>query len=128
MRTMQVRRTHLALVVDEHGGVAGIVSLEDALEELVGDIQDEYDQEPVQVEPLEEGFALSGDVLLEELAKTLEIGPIESVSDTLQGWMMEQLNRLPRPGDELALGEWTIRVVRVERRVITRAEAHRQDS
>ena len=125
MRTMQLRRTHLAVVVDEHGGVSGIVTLEDALEELVGDIQDEYDSEPVQVEPLEEGFALSGDVLLEDMAKTLEVEQPESASDTLQGWVMEQLARLPRPGDELKLEAWTIRVVTVERRVITRAEAHK---
>lgn len=125
MRTMQIRRTHLAMVVDEHGGVSGIVSLEDALEELVGDIQDEYDSEPVQVEPLEEGFALSGDVLLQDLAKTLQTDVPESESDTLQGWIMESLLRMPRAGDELELGEWTIRVVEVERRVITRAEAHK---
>ncbi len=125
MRTMQRQRTHLALVVDEHGGVSGLVTLEDALEELVGDIQDEYDQEATQVEPLEEGYALSGDVLLEDVEELLGVGPIASSSDTLQGWMMERLHRIPRPGDELALGPWTIRVVTVERRVVTRAEAHR---
>ncbi len=124
MRTMQLRRTHLAVVVDEHGGVCGVVSLEDALEELVGDIQDEYDQEPVQVQPLEEGFALAGDVLLEDLQRLLEVDPIESQSDTLQGWLMEGLKRMPRPGDELPLGTWTIRVIDVEQRVVSRAEAH----
>lgn len=124
MRTMQKQRTHLAMVVDEHGGVSGIVSLEDALEELVGDIQDEYDSEPVQVESLEDGYALAGDILLEELARLLQVDAIASDADTLQGWLMEQLSRIPRAGDEVLLGSWTIRVATVEKRVVTRAEAH----
>ena len=128
MRTMQRKRTHLALLVDEHGGVSGIVSLEDALEELVGDIQDEYDAELAQVEALDDGFALAGDVLLEELARVLELPSIESSSDTLQGWMMERLGRLPKPGDETRLGDWMLQVKIVEGRVLKRAEAQRVEA
>ena len=128
MRTMQRKRTHLSLLVDEHGGVSGIVTLEDTLEELVGDIQDEYDAEAAQVEELDGGFALTGDLLLEEVARVLETPEIDASSDTLQGWMMERLGRLPRVGDETMLGEWTIRVTAVDDRVLTRAEASRDES
>ncbi|MEZ4241630.1 MAG: hemolysin family protein [Myxococcota bacterium] len=124
MRRMQARRTHLAVVVDEHGGVAGVVSLEDALEELVGDIQDEYDEELQDVQPIDGGFALSGSVLLEDLAPLLQIRVPDSDSDTLQGWLMEHLERIPRPGDRLVLDGWRFDVVEVEQRTVTRAEAH----
>ncbi|MCA9490626.1 MAG: CBS domain-containing protein, partial [Myxococcales bacterium] len=123
MRRMQARRTHLAIVVDEHGGVAGVVSLEDALEELVGDIQDEYDEELQTVQPIEGGFALSGAVLLEDLAPVLRIAVPDVDADTLQGWLMAHLERIPRPGDQLVLMGWRFDVIEVSHRAITRVEA-----
>jgi CBS domain containing-hemolysin-like protein len=124
MRTMQRKRTHLAIVIDEHGGVCGIVTLEDALEELVGDIQDEYDQERDTLTRRDEGgFAMTGAVLLNELCPALGVATPDSDADTLQGWLMEELERLPRAGDELRLGRWMIRVLEVHARAVTHAEA-----
>jgi CBS domain containing-hemolysin-like protein len=123
MRRMQARRTHLALVVDEHGGVSGVVSLEDALEELVGDIQDEYDEELQDAQTIEGGFALSGSILLEDLAPLLHVKVPESDADTLQGWLMEHLERVPRPGDQVTLAGWRFDVIEVQHRAITRVEA-----
>jgi len=130
MRQMQKKRTHLAVVVDEHGGVAGVVSLEDALEELVGDIQDEYDSEPEILEPIDNGYSVAGEIQLKQLAEVLDIGPISSSADTLQGWTMEQLGRLPRRGDEIALDGWTLRITKMDQRtrVLTRAEVLRQQA
>ena len=123
---MQRRRTHLAAVVDEHGGVSGVVSLEDALEELVGEIQDEYDEETDPIRAVDGGFVMLGGVALDTVARTLGVKLPDADSDTLQGWVMEVLERLPGPGDEVQLEDWTIRVVEVVERSITRAEAHRK--
>ena len=125
MRTMQRRHTHLAMVVDEYGGVSGVVSLEDALEELVGEILDEYDEEPDPIHRVDGGFRLIGAAPLHAVAQALEVPLPQTDSDTLQGWLMEQLERLPTPGDEVAFGEYTVRIVEVFERTITRAEAQK---
>ncbi|MBX2797171.1 MAG: hemolysin family protein [Myxococcales bacterium] len=127
MRRMQQRRSHLSLVLDESGGVAGLVTLEDALEELVGEIQDEYDHEELEeVQPLEDGgYALAGGLLLVRVAALLRVPAPESRSTTLQGWLMEMLERVPESGDTLPLGDWSVEVVDVEDRTVVRAEATR---
>lgn len=123
MRRMQLRRVHMALVVDEAGAVSGLVTMEDALEELVGEIQDEYDHE---IEPFQQleggGYAVAGGLLLRRLASLLGERAPESRADTLQGYLMEQLERLPKPGDEVPLGSWTVAVREVEDRTVLRAE------
>jgi CBS domain containing-hemolysin-like protein len=123
MRTMQSNRTHLAMVIDEYGGVAGVVTLEDALEELVGDIQDEYDHESGVVEQLDAGYRFDGAAPMEEVAQALDVERPDSRADTLQGLLMERLQRLPRKGDRITLGAWTLEVVEVEGRRTTAAEA-----
>lgn len=126
MRRMQTRRVHLALVVNESGAVSGVVTMEDALEELVGEIQDEYDQEFEPIQELEDGgYAVAGGLLLLRLASLLGEPPPESRASTLQGWLMEQLERLPKAGDTVQLGRWTIEVREVEDRSVVRADAQR---
>ncbi|MEN0067007.1 MAG: hemolysin family protein [Myxococcota bacterium] len=126
MRRMQRRRTHLALVVDERGTVAGLVTLEDALEELVGEIHDEYDQEDAEIETLGDGtYAFSGAVLLDEVVEILQVAEPESRAHTLQGWLMEELERLPESGDVVNLGHWSLRIAGLEGRTVRRVEASR---
>ncbi len=125
MRRMQARRTHLAVVIDEHGVVAGVVSLEDALEELVGEIQDEHDDEAGEIRQTDEGFAFSGVLNLDEMCAALEVPLFESDADTLQGWLMEALERLPVEGDTLTLGPWRLVVVDVDQRAVKQVDATR---
>ncbi|MEO0602746.1 MAG: transporter associated domain-containing protein, partial [Myxococcota bacterium] len=126
MRRMQRRRTHLALVVDERGSVAGLVTLEDALEELVGEIHDEYDQEAAEIEARSDGsFAFMGSVLLPEVVDLLRVAGPESRAHTLQGWLMEVLERLPEEGDVVHLGGWSLSVRAMDGRSIRRVEAVR---
>lgn len=126
MRRMQTRRSHLAVVIDEHGSVAGVVSLEDALEELVGEIQDEHDEdEAVEIRETEHGFALAGVLNVDEMCTVLGIPEFETDADTVQGWLMEHLERLPVVGDEVAVGPWMLRVSQVEERSVTRVDAIR---
>jgi len=127
MRRMQRRRSHLALVVDERGTVAGLVTLEDALEELVGEIHDEYDQEDAEIEARPDGtFGFSGSVLLPEVVDLLRVAGPESRAHTLQGWIMEVLERLPEEGDVVHLGDWSLTVSKIEGRTLERIEADRE--
>lgn len=109
----QQRKQHLALVVNEHGGVDGLVSLEDVLEELVGEIQDEFDREAIQLRRTRGGGWLAqGNVMLEQLVDHLKLDlQAEAGSVSLGGFFQEQLGRVLRPGDELRLQGWRIRVL-----------------
>lgn len=102
-RDMQGRKTHMALVVDEYGGTSGLVTLEDLLEELVGNIYDEFDpQEEQEIIPLEDGrFRVSGSADLEELAEAMGFELPEDDErdyDTLGGLVFSQLSVIPEDG------------------------------
>ncbi len=109
----QQRKQHLALMVNEHGGVDGLVTLEDVLEELVGEIQDEFDREAIQLIRTRRGAWLAqGNVLLEQLEDHLHLDlHAEEGSVSLGGYFQEQLGRILRPGDELRIQGWQIRVL-----------------
>lgn len=105
---MQGKKTHLALVVDEYGGTSGLVTLEDLLEELVGNIYDEFDpQEEQEIIPLEEGrWRVSGSADLEELAEAVgfELPDGEEIDyDTLGGLVFSQLSVIPEDGSRPAV-------------------------
>lgn len=109
----QRQKQHLALVVNEHGGIDGLVTLEDVLEELVGEIQDEFDREAIQLRKTRlGGWLAQGTVTLEQLADHLALrleGQEGSVS--LGGYLQEHLGRVLRVGDELSIQGWRIRVL-----------------
>jgi CBS domain containing-hemolysin-like protein len=120
------RKTHFAIVVDEFGGTVGIVTLENLLEELVGQIQDEFDQEKSDVVRLGENFwEVSGTLPLHELEKiTGEIEHDETIA-TASGWVTQKLGGFPKNGDTLAVGAFELRVeemdgARVARLKVTR--------
>lgn len=122
LQEFQTRRLHLAVVVDEHGGTAGIVTLEDTLEELVGEIQDEFDAEESPFEEVSGGYLIDGALLLHELTSRLGVDEIESDADTVSGYIMECLGRIAEQGDEVPLEEapFLLRVVQMDRMRIVR--------
>jgi CBS domain containing-hemolysin-like protein len=94
------RRIHIAIAVDEYGGTAGMVTLEDVLEELVGDIQDEFDSEEVLIREVDEDTILcSARIRLDELDETAGIDLEEGDADTLGGFLYEAIGRVPRVGE-----------------------------
>lgn len=111
LKEMQKTRVHMAVVVDEYGGISGIVTTEDLLEELVGEIEDEHDiGEPSRVQTLPDGSYLVDALIsisdLEDLLET-ELGE-DLPYDTLSGLILDRLGRFPEQGETLALGAFTL--------------------
>jgi len=96
-REMQKTKNHMAIVIDEFGGTAGLITMEDIIEELVGDIYDEYDTVESKFEKIDEfTFILNGDLNIYEVEKILGIEINEEYADTLSGYLLEYLDRIPR--------------------------------
>src|SRR5919108_618118 len=110
------QKTHMAVVLDEYGGASGIVSLENITEELFGQIQDEFDRERPEIEPLGNGrYRVRGDYLIEDLADRLKIDLGEPEEETVGGYVAARLGREVTPGDKVELGDLAISVLEAER-------------
>ncbi len=126
LREFQRGQVQIAIVVDEYGGTAGLVTLEDLLEELVGEIRDEYD---VEVEPIvDEGngvFSFSAKVRIEDVAERLGV-TIEPVGyETVGGFVLTHIGRVPQVGETFDLDGLSVEVLDAERRRIHRVRMHR---
>lgn len=132
LKEMQSRRVHLAVVTDEFGGTSGVITLEDILEEIVGDIQDEHDREEPEVRATGANrFEAEGSVSLHHLEEVVGVTlkPDDSSSDSLGGLLVETAGRVPAPGERIELGGLAFTVLdsdarKVERVEITRLSAH----
>ena len=115
LKRMRTERFHLAAVIDEYGGVSGIVTIEDVIEEIVGSIQDEFDVErPELVEKGEGVWVVSGGMLVEDLEEALGIEISERDDDTIGGVVFSELGRNPAVGDQVELGPATVEVLEVQ--------------
>ncbi len=104
LREMQAQQTHVAIVVDEYGGTAGIVTIEDVLEEIVGEIADEYDVETPLVDELDDGsLRVSTRLHLDELSELLDVELEDDDVDTVGGLLAKHLGRVPIPGAQVWL-------------------------
>lgn len=116
MRLLQRTKSQLAVVVDEYGGTVGIVTMEDILEELVGEIWDEHDE--IEVEFLEEkdgAWRIVGSAPLEEMEERFGLGH-DADASTVGGWVMELAERIPEEGEEFHCGSWDVKVVKADDR------------
>lgn len=119
LRRMRKEREHLVAVVDEYGGVSGIVTLEDVIEEIVGQIQDEFDQEKPDLVKEKPGvYRVAGSVLVVDLEDALDVEFSERDEDTVGGVVLSELGRSPKIGDTVEVGEVRFEVLDATRRRI----------
>ncbi|WP_376793204.1 hemolysin family protein [Thermoflexus sp.] len=130
LREMQQRKVHMAIVVDEYGGVAGLVTIEDILEEIVGEIQDEFDrsEEPLVLPIDERTYLFDGRVDLEEVRELLGATLSAEGADTLAGYIYERLGRIPVAGETFTDGGLEFRVEEVLGRRIRKIRVRRVEA
>ncbi len=133
LHEMQAAKRHIAIVVDEYGGTAGLITMEDVVEEIVGEIQDEYDVEESLVEPItsddEIAFRLDGRVSMDDLRDLFgmsdEEEPDEDAYDTVGGLIINREGRIPLPGAELDFHDVRLRVEAADSRKVAKVIASR---
>ena len=120
LRLLQESKSHIAVVLDEYGGTMGIVTLEDILEEIVGEIWDEHDEVEEEVTMVDEHtFTVDGAMSLNDFDEQFDV-EVETDSLSLGGWIMEKMERIPEVGDTIECEHLTITVTEVEdRRVVS---------
>lgn len=128
LKDMQLRHQHMAVVLDEYGGTAGIVSFEDLLEELVGEISDEHDEVETEVVPEGDGvFLVDAQARIEDVAEQLGMLLPQGDYETLAGLVLDRTGRIPRPREKLSLPGLEIEVTQSDRRRIKQVRVRRLD-
>ena len=127
LKEMQRRQMQMAVVVDEYGGTAGLVTIEDLLEEIVGEIRDEYDVESETVTDEGHGvFVFKGKVSVDEVRDRLGVTIEREGFETLGGYLLAHLGRMPYLGEAFDVDDLSVEVLEVERRRITRVRVRRR--
>lgn len=127
---MREQRRTFALVLDEHGGVAGVASIRDILEQLVGDMSDEFDEndEPTIVKIREDRWLVDGQTHVDKVEETLGLTIPEGEYVTIAGFVLDLAGEIPAAGTTFAYEDWTFRVQSVERRRISEIVIERHES
>jgi len=128
LREMQQRQAHMAIVIDEYGGTAGLVTIEDLLEEIFGEIRDEYDaggEAALQMVGEHEAL-VDGRLAVDEVAQAFAVELPEGEFDSMGGLVLGQLGRLPSQGERLQVGELELTVLRVSRHRVQKIRVRRQ--
>ena len=122
----QQKRVHMALVVDEYGGIQGLITLEDIIEEIVGEINDEFDDEQIVHQKLDKNtYIFEGKVSLNDFCKVIDEDPeifeeVKGDSESLGGLLLELLAKIPRAGEKIQYGKFIFSVIAVDNKRIKR--------
>jgi CBS domain containing-hemolysin-like protein len=127
LQEMKVRKVHIAIVVDEYGGTAGLITIEDLIEQIIGDIQDEYDlnEEDEYRQIGDDEFVVDAGINIDLFNDVLEVELPSEESNTLGGFIYAQIGRIPEVGDTITTDEITLRVESLERRRIRKVYVRR---
>jgi gliding motility-associated protein GldE len=126
LKDFQSKHVHMAIVVDEYGGTSGIVTLEDLIEEIIGDINDEFDEVNVGYQKVDEHtFIFEGKISIHDLCKALDVDSsmfddVKGESESLGGLILELHSALPKAGDQVAFDRFTFTVLNVDKKRISR--------
>lgn len=126
LRRMQESKIHLAVVLDEYGGMAGVATMEDVIEQLVGDLRDEFDPDAEPAHPDGDGSVVDGLTSLSEVAERFGDLKTEAESTTLGGYVAERLNRIPSVGDRVGYGDYELQVVAMDGMRVARVRFERR--
>lgn len=132
LQEFKQKKVHMAIVVDEYGGTAGIVTLEDILEEIVGDINDEFDEDEIFYSKLDENtFIFDGKTALTDVVKVMNINDesfeeIRGEAESIGGLVIEHSGRIPRPKEIIEIGDFTFTVELSDRRRVRRVKVSRK--
>ena len=130
LKEFRVSRNHMAIVVDEYGGIAGLLTIEDVLEEIVGEIGDEHDPrevDPIQAQP-DGRFHVRALTRIEEFNDFFQSEFSDEDYDTVGGLVIHELGQLPRRGEALTLGGYVFRVLQADRRRVHLLEVSRESA
>jgi len=128
LREFRSNRNHIAIVVDEYGGVSGLVTIEDVLEQIVGDIEDEYDFDETEDNIIAEGggrFRVKAQTEVADFNARFGSQLADDAVDTVGGLVVHAFGRLPKRGDTVTIGEWRFRIVRADSRRIHTLQVER---
>jgi putative hemolysin len=126
LHELQHQRVHMAIVVDEYGSVAGLVTIEDLVEEIIGDIQDEYDKEEVLYERIsDDEYVMDAKIGIDDFNELLDTRLVGEDYDTLGGFVYTQLDKVPSVGDEVKYRNLTLTVLSTKGRRITKVKVIR---
>lgn len=132
LKDFQAKRVHMAIVVDEYGGTSGIITMEDIIEEIVGEINDEFDEDEIAYNKLDDNtYVFEGKTSLTDFCKIVGEDPalfeeVKGESESLGGLILELNSKLPRAGDKIIFNKFVFTVVAVDNRRIKRVRALRQ--
>jgi CBS domain containing-hemolysin-like protein len=126
LREMRQRKSHMVIVIDEYGGTAGLVTIEDLLEEIVGEITDEYDREEPNVEPLPDGdYRVNARLSINEVNELLDVDLPATEWDSIGGLLFNLIGEVPKEGQEVEFQGLSLRAERVQGRRVGRVRIHR---
>ena len=117
LREFQSKKIHMAMVVDEYGATIGLVSIEDVIEELVGEIQDEFDQEQPKIfKQSEESFLVDGTATIREVEQALDLALHDQNNVSIGGYFVNHIGRLAKEGDFLVIPPFRVKALEVKNR------------
>lgn len=126
LQAMQKKRVQMAIIIDEYGGTAGLVTLEDILEEIVGEIQDEFDNERAEIEIKGNQLSVDGRTLIESINEQLNLDIDDGEMDTIGGWVYSLLHEPPTVGSEVSYEGYVFQVTEVDHYRIIRLKIYKE--